>query len=885
MLAVFTLMTRNVQAAVKVNVEGIEIVGNDVLAAGKSTTYKANVTPSNATNKAVVWSVAPDNSGATITAAGALKIDAKCTLDEVEVIATSKDNNEIIAKRTIAINRTAIKSLNVVDENQVTVVGKSITLYRTKVTKSVKTDTVVSPKIVWVNEALENMNRAYLFTSSNENIVTVDQNGHISATGNGLGTAVIKCQAIDGTRDGNGNILTKTFSVKVIEPADNVEITGDNLIAAGRQKTYKATVTPANVVNKAVVWSVAPENSGATITAAGALKIDAKCTLNSIEVIATSKDNNEILAKKRVEVNGSAIKNINVLDDKGVTVLGKTITLYRTKITDNTKIDTIVTPSITWVNENAIKDYKPYKFISSNENIVTVDQEGHIQVTGNTTGKATIKCQAIDGTKDGNGNLLTKSFVVNVIEPIEHVEVKGNELVGGLNSVTYKASVFPANATNKKLVWNVYPENKGVNISQAGVLNVTKDCQIDSVKVLVKAAEDSAVYATMDVAINKAGVKVINFDDSNGKRVAASVNLYRVKATDETPIDYKLNTNITWKIANETGKNCPYIFSSSDERIATVDQSGHVVVTGEMTGKCTIKCVAIDGSKNQDGVAIQKSVVINVTNPLSKLELSIPDGRSKYVAKGRTIKLAVKKIADYGATPAKTIKFTSSNVSVATVDGNGVVTFKADSYSPVTITATVNDDTKLSESFDFIATNVIKNIQLGYIPSDRANTNKISMLEVSDAPIEFPLTFNAPDQASASIKTVCPEFTVTSNMPEYIETSFENGIVKLWPKKEILNKNVEIIIKPKDGTTFSAKWLFRVEMPEELVLEEYDVPTLLKNSVIIDVFNNEDEPVVIEEIEEETSENIPSDAESDSEELTDEYREDESIEEETGDMD
>ncbi|SFH57138.1 Ig-like domain (group 2) [Pseudobutyrivibrio sp. OR37] len=680
-------------------------------------------------------------------------------------------------------------------------------------------------------------------------------------------------------------LMVRDAQAAVKVDVEKIEIVGNDVLAAGRSTTYKANVTPSNATNKGVLWSVVPENSGATITAAGALKIDAKCTLNSIEVIATSKDNKEILEKKKVAINSTAIETINVLDDKGDSVLGKTITLYRTKITDNTKIDTIVTPSITWVNKNAIIDYKAYKFISSDENLVTVDQEGHIQVTGNTTGKATIKCQAIDGTKDGNGKLLTKSFIVKVIEPVEHIEITGNELVGGLNSVKYTASAFPASATNKKLVWSVYPENKGVNISKTGVLSVTKDCQIDSVNVIAKADEDSAVYTTKKVAINKAGIKAINFDDNNGNRVGKTINLYRVKVTEETPVDYKLNANITWKMDGVTGKNCPYVFSSSDERIATVDQSGYVVVTGEMTGKCTIKCVAIDGSKNQNGVVIQKSVEINVTNPLSKLELSIPDGRSKYVAKGSAIKLAVKKIADYGATPAKTLKFTSSNVSVATVDGNGVVTFKADSYSPVTITATVNDDTKVSGSIELIATNVIKNIQLGYIPSDRANTNKISMLEVSDAPIEFPLTFNAPDQASASIKAVCPEFTVTSNMPEYIEASFENGIVKLWPKKEILNKNVEIIIKPKDGTKFSAKWLFRVEMPEELILEEYDVSTLLKNSVIIDVFNDEDETVVIEEIEDETSENIPSDAESDSEELTDEYREDESIEEETGDMD
>ena len=684
-------------------------------------------------------------------------------------------------------------------------------------------------------------------------------------------------------------LMVRDAQAAVKVDVERIEIVGNDVLAAGRSTTYKANVTPSNATNKGVLWSVVPENSGATITTAGTLKIDAKCTLNSIEVIATSKDNKEILEKKKVAINSTAIETINVLDDKGDSVLGKTITLYRTKITDNTKIDTIVTPSIKWVNKNAIIDYKAYKFISSDENLVTVDQEGHIQVTGNTTGKATIKCQAIDGTKDGNGKLLTKSFMVKVIEPVEHIEITGNELVGGLNSVKYTASAFPTSATNKKLVWSVYPENKGVNISKTGVLSVTKDCQIDSVNVIAKADEDSAVYTTKKVAINKAGIKAINFDDNNGNRVGKTINLYRVKVTEETPVDYKLNANITWKMDGVTGKNCPYVFSSSDERIATVDQSGYVVVTGEMTGKCTIKCVAIDGSKNQNGVAIQKSVEINVTNPLSKLELAIPDGRSKYVAKGSTIKLAVKKIADYGTTPAKTIKFTSSNVSVATVDGNGVVTFKADSYSPVTITATVNDDTKVSGSIELIASNAISNIQIGDIPVHMMGSKNSTTLTVSDCPIAYKLGFNAPNPNSAMAKTVCPDLVVSSNMPEYLGATYSNGILYLWPRKELTKQNITIKISSMDGSSFSKSWLFKIKAPEEPIeskMKGENVDTIKQFTEFDASDTDENDEDIVEKKEEIIIDSTDESDENNKENFNDiEWSEEIKVEEKTSDVD
>ena len=65
--------------------ESLSITGNPVAVVGKNTTYKAAFSPANATNKAVEWSVSPEEEGVTISSGGLLKVSADCKLTICEI--------------------------------------------------------------------------------------------------------------------------------------------------------------------------------------------------------------------------------------------------------------------------------------------------------------------------------------------------------------------------------------------------------------------------------------------------------------------------------------------------------------------------------------------------------------------------------------------------------------------------------------------------------------------------------------------------------------------------------------------------------------------------------------------------------------------------------
>ena len=220
---------------------------------GKSETLTATVSPSDATDKTVTWQ-SSNNAIATVDQNG--RVTAVNAGSAVITVTTKDGSKTATCNVTVVIPVTSV-SLN---KTELTIEkGKSETLTAT-VSPSDATDKTVSWK------------------SSNTSVVTVDQNGRVTAVG--AGSAVITVTTKDGSK-------TATCNVTVVIPVTSVSLNKTELtIEKGKSETLTATVNPSDATNKAVTWQ-SSNTAVATVDQNG--KVTAK-ELGNVTITVTTKD-------------------------------------------------------------------------------------------------------------------------------------------------------------------------------------------------------------------------------------------------------------------------------------------------------------------------------------------------------------------------------------------------------------------------------------------------------------------------------------------------------------------------------------------------------------------------------------------------------------------
>ena len=194
---------------------------------GDSDILTAMVTPANATNKAVEWSIA-DASIATIMD-GVVKAVA---LGETTVTVTTVDGG-FTATASITVAESIIKVTGVeLDKSALALeVGDSETITAT-----------ITPANA--------TNKAISWSSANDAIATV-QDGVVTAIA--VGETIITATTADGAFTASASVVVKAAPIKV----DGVEL--DRTMVAleiGESLKLNATVTPENADDKSVTWSI-----------------------------------------------------------------------------------------------------------------------------------------------------------------------------------------------------------------------------------------------------------------------------------------------------------------------------------------------------------------------------------------------------------------------------------------------------------------------------------------------------------------------------------------------------------------------------------------------------------------------------------------------------
>ena len=221
-------------------------------------------------------------------------------------------------------------------------------------------------------------NQAVTWSSSDNNVVSVDATGKITA--NTKGSATITVTTADGGK-------TATCTVTVTEPAAPVAVTGVTLnknnttIYTGRTETLTATIQPADATNKAVTWTsnntgVATVNNGVvTGVSVGTATITVKTTDGGFTATCIVK-----------------VEEAPIVHPTGVSISKTSINL---QIGGSETLTATVTP--------ADANNKNVTWSTSDATVAAVDKNG--KVTGIKAGNATITATTEDGNKTATCNI------------------------------------------------------------------------------------------------------------------------------------------------------------------------------------------------------------------------------------------------------------------------------------------------------------------------------------------------------------------------------------------------------------------------------------------------------------------------------------------------
>ena len=287
---------------------------------------------------------------------------------------------------------------------------------------------------------------------------------------------------------------------------------------------------------------------------------------------------------------------------------------------------------------------KTVTWSSSKTSVATVDANG--KVTAVAEGNATITAKA------GNKSATCSVTVTKNVVAVESITLDKSSLeLNEGETATLVATVKPDNATNKTVTWSS---------SRTSVATVDANGKVTAV------AEGTATITA------KAGDKTATCSVTVKKNTVAVESVTLDKSSLELTEGETATLTATVKPDNATNKTVTWTSSSSS--IATVDQNGKITAVSEGTATITAKA----GDKTATcSVTVKKNTVA--------VESVTLDITSTILNTGETLTLTATVKPD-NATD-KTVTWSSSNSSVATVDANGKVTAVAQGTAIVTAKA------------------------------------------------------------------------------------------------------------------------------------------------------------------------------------------------------
>lgn len=353
-------------------------------------------------------------------------------------------------------------------------------------------------------------NKTVIWTTSDLSVVSV-LDGKVSA--NSAGSAQITAISDDG---GFKAICDVTVSSRL----ENLFLDKTDLtMTEGSEMSLRVSYNPDNISDKTVLWSSSDDNV-ATVDNLGHI---VACNAGSAVIIVKSCRFENITACCKVSVLKKEYPATGVFLDKSILRLnkGEEYVLKATVLPENA------------TNKNVI-------WVSENDLVATVDEEGEVTAVSGGTSVITVK------TSDGNFSATCK-VTVNVPATGIFLNQSKLTLVEG-ESVMLFAAVMPSDASCRKVIWNTSNSNVA-SVSNGEVLAIAKGTTIITAK-----TEDGNFEAQCEISV---GVK------------ATSIDLSRDSFFGSLGKEYPISVK---SVPDDAA--CEYEWSSSNNNIAQVYSNG-----------------------------------------------------------------------------------------------------------------------------------------------------------------------------------------------------------------------------------------------------------------------------------------------------------------------
>lgn len=374
-----------------------------------------------------------------------------------------------------------------------------------------------------------------------------------------------------------------------------------------------------------------------TLTAvkAGKATITSKCWISADSNSSYESADEKYIATKEISVVDPLSIRIDASDD------GYTLTAHLMR--GNSIVDNEIKNATWTIGKGNVSA------ASQSSNVFVIARNSSEAING----IVTVNITPTDGTAD-----ISQSYNVSLpATPVAVTDItvsSDTTTVAPGGTVHMTATVKPDNATNRDVKWSV-SSNATIDESTGLVTANSNAASGDTITVTATAQDGSNVFGTGTLTVGDVKVTKINITSGNSVTVNGQLVL-----TAEVEPSNASNKDITW--------------TSTDSDYVTV--SGNIV-TGKKEGTATITATAKDGSGVFASYKISVVPVAVESVSLNKSSTSIPAGSSETL------------IATVNPSTAtdKTVTWTSSDVSVATVDSNGKVTAIKEGTAKITATA------------------------------------------------------------------------------------------------------------------------------------------------------------------------------------------------------
>lgn len=480
--------------------------------------------------------------------------------------------------------------------------------------------------------------KAVTWTSSDAEKATVN-----AATGavEALATGEVTITAKAGEKS---DTYTFTVQPKDEEPpkdpsVTSVTVTPDTAtIKVGGTQQLTANVVVENGAAQTVTWE-SSDTSIATVNGEGLVTADATAT-GTVTIKATSTVDESKFGTCTITVTGDE-------PDPPVRVTKVTITNTPTSkisVDDTFDLDAVVEPdnatnqTVTWTTSD------PAKASVAADGLVTALQDGEVTITA---------------TADGQSDSYTLTIYPKSPEIQVKIEPASLDMVVG-DTATLRVVVSPDDTVEREIEW----ENSSTAITVDNDGKVTALAQGDT-NLWVKVTIAGELYtARCAISVKEAEPQPVPVE---------SVSLNKDTLSLEVDGEETLIATVNPDNADEK----TVTWSSADEAIAQVDETGKVTAVGE--GTTTITATA-GGQSATCEVTVNAKTPVTVT--VTGVELTPTELTAK---KGDTLEKLVATVKPEDATN-KNVTWTSSNEAVVTVDTEGNVTIVGEGDAIITVT-------------------------------------------------------------------------------------------------------------------------------------------------------------------------------------------------------